>query len=388
MTVTSGFSTRDITDVSVGMSVRQDVHAAVEEFSCQVLRPDTALAVAFVSPRYPRDELGPLLQKAFGDCPVIGCTTAGEITPAGYSENSLAGFGISGKHSAIRVFPIESLKNLSPDSIRVIEENTAAWVAFTQQEAPESRAFALFMVDGMSGKEEEVVALIHQAIGNIPLVGGSAGDNLSFDKTWVLINGEFRTDAAILTLVSTTLPFETVKIQHFLPTDTKLVITEADPATRTIYEINGLPAADEYARLIGIEADALVPTVFSQFPIMLKIGDLYYVRSLQKKNADGSLTFYCAIDNGLVLRIGKGVDIVENLENRLNEIADRLPEPQLLITCECVLRRLEVLQKGLSDQINRVLTQHHAIGFHSYGEQFNAIHVNQTFSAVMLGRKS
>ena len=387
MTITSDLTTRNATDVCIGMSSKRDVRAAVEEFASQVHRSDTALVAVFVSPAYDLKELGPLLQDKFGDCPVVGCTTAGEITPTGYSENSLTGFGISGKHTSVRSYPITSLKNLSPTSLRAIEEDSATWTAFQRQERPESSVFALFMIDGMSGKEEEVVALVHQAIGNIPLVGGSAGDDLAFEKTWVLIDGEFRTDAAVLTLVNTALPFETFKIQHFIPTDTKLVITEADPANRTVYEINGLPAADEYARLIGIETDALVPTIFSRYPIMLKIGDEYYVRSLQKKNADGSLTFYCAIDNGLVLRIGRGIDMVENLEQKLDEIAARLPEPQLLITCECVLRRLEVLQKGLTDSMNRVLSRHRAIGFHSYGEQFNAIHVNQTFSAVMIGRK-
>jgi hypothetical protein len=219
----------------------------------------------------------------------------------------------------------------------------------------------------------------------MPLVGGSAGDNLKFERTWVLVDGEFRSNSAVIALVSTVLPFEIFKTQHFLPTDARMVITEADQTTRTVYEINGLPAAEEYARLIGLKPDELVPDVFSRYPIMLQIGGEYYVRSLQKKNADGSLTFYCAIDNGLVLTIGRGVDMVENLRQTLHDVSTRLSHPQLLIACECVLRRLEVQKDNLTLPMDALLKQHNAIGFHSYGEQINSIHVNQTFTGVMIG---
>ena len=51
---------------------------------------------------------------------------------------------------------------------------------------------------------------------------------------------------------------------------------------------------------------------------MLNIGGNWYIRSIAKVNEDFSLTFFCAIDSGLVLTIAKGNDIIQNLKNLKN----------------------------------------------------------------------
>jgi hypothetical protein len=49
------------------------------------------------------------------------------------------------------------------------------------------------------------------------------------------------------------------------------------------------------------------------------------------------------------------------------------------------LRRLELEQRRLSGPVGDFLASRKVIGFSSYGEQFNAVHVNQTFTGIMLG---
>ena len=99
-----------------------------------------------------------------------------------------------------------------------------------------------------------------------------------------------------------------------------MVVTEADPQMRIVTEINGEPAGKEYARLIGLDEEALSPMCFATFPVVVKIGGKEHVRSIQKVNEDGSLTFFCAIDVGVVLTVAQGVDILENLKHLLAEI--------------------------------------------------------------------
>ena len=76
---------------------------------------------------------------------------------------------------------------------------------------------------------------------------------MNFDSTFVYCDGRFSSNSAILVLATTPLPFTEFKTQHFVPTDERLVVTEADPSMRVVKEINGLPAAEEYARILGIE---------------------------------------------------------------------------------------------------------------------------------------
>ena len=53
----------------------------------------------------------------------------------------------------------------------------------------------------MSANQETVLSAIHGRMDGIPIVGGSAGDDLRLQRTHVYHQGRFHTDAALLTLV-------------------------------------------------------------------------------------------------------------------------------------------------------------------------------------------
>jgi hypothetical protein len=118
---------------------------------------------------------------------------------------------------------------------------------------------------------------------------------------------------------------------------------------------------------------------------MLRFGGEYYVRSIQRVNKDGSLTFFCAIDEGLVLRVAEGEHIVKNLEDAFDCIHEEIPNIKLTIGFDCILRLLEVKEKGLKKDIDRIFKKNFVIGFNTYGEQFGSVHVNQTFTGIVLG---
>ena len=198
-------------------------------------------------------------------------------------------------------------------------------------------------------------------------------------------DGRFHSDSAALILINTALPFIIFKTQHFVPTDKRMVVTEADPAKRIVTEINGLPAAKEYARLVGVDVHDLNPMRFAASPVVVMIDGIDYVRSIQKANPDGSLTFFCAIEEGLVLRVAHGVDLVNNLEQTFDKIRAQIGQPQLVFGCDCILRNLEISQNGLKDRVEEILKRNNTIGFSSYGEQFHGVHINQTLTGIAIG---
>jgi hypothetical protein len=249
----------------------------------------------------------------------------------------------------------------------------------------ERRAFGLVLVDGLSLMEEHFISTLYRALGDVPIVGGSAGDDLSFERTHVYFDGRFLSDAAVFALFETSLPFAPFKFHHFVPTDRKLVITEADPARRIVYEIDGMPAAQAYAKLVGVSPAALDSGVCARSPLMLKLNGDYFVRSIQRRNPDDSLTLFCAIEAGVVLTLGRSADALISAERAFDAIAARVPNPQAIIGCDCVLRRLELEADGVASQLGDFFAARGVTGFSTYGEQFNAMHVNQTFSGVALG---
>jgi hypothetical protein len=203
--------------------------------------------------------------------------------------------------------------------------------------------------------------------------------------TRVYFDGEFRSDMAVLVLVRTMHPFKLFTTDHFIPSDTKMVITEADPARRVVTEINAEPSGPEYARLVGLSPDDLTPMIFATHPVVVKVGGRYYTRSIRNVNEDGSLTFFCAVDKGIVLTLSEGTDILSNLRETFSDIEKDIGPPQLVIGCECVLRILELEKKQLKNRAGRIMVDHNGIGFGSYGEEFLAMHLNQTFTGAAIG---
>jgi hypothetical protein len=189
-------------------------------------------------------------------------------------------------------------------------------------------------------------------------------------------------------MAATQLPFKVFKTQHFVATDKRLVVTEADSATRIVTEINGLPAAPEYARILGIDLRDLVPKRFAAWPVVVLIDGTNYVRSIQKVNSDNSLTFFCAIENGLVLRVASGVDLVANLEEVFRQARAEIGTPQFVLGCDCILRKMEIVQSSLTDRVGHVFLQNNTVGFNTYGEQFHGVHINQTLVGIAIGTGS
>jgi hypothetical protein len=185
--------------------------------------------------------------------------------------------------------------------------------------------------------------------------------------------------------VHSKLPFHVFKTEHFVPTDEKMVVTKADPARRLVIEINGEPAGLEYARMVGTSAADLTNAVFARHPVVVSVGNTPYVRSIQKMNEDYSMQFACAIDEGIVLTVARGVDMVHNLEQAFAGVRARLGPPLLILGCDCILRFIEAQETGIRDRIGEIMMANNVVGFATYGEQFNAMHVNQTFTGVALG---
>ena len=102
----------------------------------------------------------------------------------------------------------------------------------------------------------------------------------------------------------------------------------------------------------------LTPSVFAERPVMVKAGGEFYVRSIQRANADGSLTFFCAIDEGVVLRLAGHTDIVVQLHGLFGAIRANIGPPELVIGFDCVLRNLEAERRQLRHAAGRILLAH------------------------------
>ena len=355
-----------------------DEAAAVADLAAQLQAGNASAVLCFCSPHYDLAKLGRALSAAFAS-PVAGCTTAGQIGERGYVNGGITAVSLESAELHAKPYLISSLT----DSTQATEVGYQAAVDLLRGSS--SKGFGLLLIDGLSNAEERIAAALFEALADVPVVGGSAADDLTNSETFVYYEGKFLSAAAVFVLFETTLPFATFKVQHVAPGERKLVITEADSERRVVYEINGKPAAQEYASAIGIELSALDTVACASHPLLLSIGGEHFVRGVRAVNSDGSLSFHCAVEVGLVLTLGEPVSPLLALEAGFASTVKRVPEPAVVIGFDCFSRRREFERRGEEVAVGAFLARHRVVGFCTYGEQFDALHVNQTFTAVALG---
>lgn len=368
-----------------GMSMKASTEDAVEELLAAIAQDRMEMVLLFCSPTYDLPAVLAEIGRLAPEVRVLGCTTAGEITPAGYRQGTITGLSLSADHFATSVQLIEPTSFEIADGAAITKTLLAEHETRHRHRFDPSRSFALLINDGLSMQEEIIVSALGDALGEIPLVGGSAGDNLAFRETAIFLDGEVHSSASLLVLVSTDLAFRVFERQHFQALEQKMVVTRADPARRVVMEINAEPAAEEYARMIGLNPDELTPLVFASHPLVVKAGGRHYVRAIQRVDADGCLHFFCAIDEGIILSVAKSGDLVANLASLFDELRVELGSIDAVIGFDCVLRYVEMEQRQMLTEASKIMAQNNVVGFNTYGEQFGMMHVSQTFTGIAFG---
>ncbi|HEX9024528.1 MAG TPA: FIST C-terminal domain-containing protein, partial [Geobacteraceae bacterium] len=146
-----------------------------------------------------------------------------------------------------------------------------------------------------------------------------------------------------------------------------------------IMEFNHKPAAVAYAEALGTSvADA--PNHFMHNPLGLVYEGEPFVRSPQQIKGD-SMKFYCGVKEGIELNLLESTDILADTKEALEMARSELGGISGVINFNCILRTLELQQKGLTKEYGELFRDIPAIGFSTYGEQYIG-HMNQT--ATML----
>ncbi len=360
---------------------RYDSDEPVKEI-VQLLGEDKlALVILFVSANADAAAVIAEAEAAFAPTQVVGCTTAGELADEGYSEDQIVAIGFPQSHFQTRVVLVPDLDRFNAQHI--IDEMIRNRNAMMLAQPDWHHEFTFLMIDGLSTKEDNLTSELAVGLGPVPLFGGSAGDGTAFGHTFVLHEGKALENAAILTQVRTNCPIKVFKSDHLVPSAQRMVVTDADPARRVVREINAEPAAREYARILGKDPEQLTAFTFAAHPVVVQIGGQHHVRAIQRVAGNGDLVFFSAIDEGLVLTLAEPLDMVRHLEQEISVLTAEM-QPDTILGCDCLLRRLEAQEKQMTGALSKVLAKNHVVGFSTYGEQYNSLHVNQTLTGVAI----
>ena len=317
-----------------------------------------------------------------------GCTTAGEITPDGIGDGEALALLLPAAHFTVRSTLIENISTSGMHTVAGEVERLIHELPDCGDGGPGRKRFAMCLIDGMSFAEEAVTAAIHWALDDIPLVGGSAGDDLRWQKPMLFHNGAVRSDGAVILLVATDLPFNLFKTDNFIPTDAKFVVTASDADRRVVSELNARPAAVEYAEALGKDAGSLSQMSFASSPVVVRVGGEYFCRAIRGAGADGSLAFACAIDDGVVLTLAEARGMVESTRSALDDLDRKLKGIDMVLGFDCCYRRVDAANRQIMRPMAELYRKYNVVGFGTYGEQYQSMHLNQTLTGIAFGRRN
>ncbi len=376
-------SSTKATHIRRAETIQKDEILAVKSLADDLYQENMAGVIFFCSADYDLDILAKAIERSFS-CPVMGCTTGGEIGST-YQQGGIVGVSFSADVFCLHTHVISLIDEFNYHDAQKVADILEGQLQFSDT-LDKEKMLGFLLIDGLSMREENTVATLYHALRELDIIGGSAGDSLKFQKTSIYANGKFQSNAAVFGLIETKLPFRTLKLQHFKPSENELVITKSDAAKRIVYEINGELAVKAYAEMIGLDVDTFSPEIFSGYPLMLQIAGEWYVRSIKEVNPDGSLSFFCAIDDGLPLTMSQTTNFTKSLRAQIDKLKEEFPDIELTLGCECILRRLEIIDNNDTTEVESLLQEINFTGFNTFGEQFNALHVNQTLTGIVFGK--
>ena len=357
---------------------RAPLAQAVEALRAQCRDSKPRLVLFFASTQYEPRLLSEKLKAAFPGACVAGCSTAGEIASGKMMTGSVVAmfFSVDTVEDAA-VAVIENLRSEAPVGKAFAEFERHFRVPVSSMDL--SRYVGMVLADGMSGAEERLMEKIGDH-SDILFVGGAAGDDLKFQKTYVFAEGKAYTDAAVLLLLRLKNGFEILKTQSFAATGKRLVATQVDEARRMVLQFDQKPAVQAYAEAIGVAREQ-VTAHFRDRPLGLMVNGDPFVRSPQRVEGQ-SIVFYCQIKEGMQLEVLHGTDIVGDTRAALARKKSSLGNIAGLIDFHCILRTLELREEKRCDEYGAIFSNLPAIGFSTYGEEYLG-HMNQTSTMLL-----
>jgi hypothetical protein len=360
--------------LAVGQSGHPEARSAGRAAAASALTgDDPQLLVAFCCGSYDLPELLAGIGEAAGDVPLIGCSTAGEISTAGPGDAGVVVTALGG--------PGFSVATAAADAAGGRLREAGADVAGCLDQLPDKpHRVLLLLTDGLAGDQSEIVRGAYRVVGaEVPLVGGCAGDDLRMESTAQLHDGRVLRNAVVAAAIASDAPLG-IGVRHGWRRVGRPMMVTASTGNR-VHALDDAPALDVYLdRLDAPVAARHDPQAFTGFALTHPLGlsrrsgeEVRFVtgadfhdRSLQcvAQVPQGGLTWFMD---------GDGASVLEATNAACRDALDALggQAPLGLMAFDCIARRGVLGQPGIQAEVDRIAgfaAGAPVAGFYTYGE--------------------
>jgi PAS domain S-box-containing protein len=387
------------------------VHAAQQAVADLSDRSLSAVLV-FASIRYDLEELLRGIFSVVGDAPILGATTAGEICNGPRRESVVVvvlacpylkvqigvGEGVSGDWEKAVTQAVSGPELLpyfsSPDN--------TIWQDLTRQG---KAAFGLLFSPGNTRYADSHSYCILEKLkrlseGRLPIFGGAAADDWRMETNYVLYDQRAYPDSVLVAVFETSLQFGTALAHGFSPSDQQA--TASRVRGHEVLELDGLPAAQVYAQMLGNEPQELEGkhlTLTSGRPLGSPdpYGQ-YTINVASYFTSEGGVRLTQPVFEGTALTVMQAEKdkLIAAGQEALRKalLRGQINEPAAVFVFSCALRH-SILGERVGEEIFRMtemVPDVPVVGFYSFGEQGLADdrvnrHNNEVISVLVIGQK-
>ncbi len=364
-----------------------DTAACAREVVAGLQGTDAAAVVFFASPAHDGRRIARELKQAFPGAAVMGCTTAGEFSEAAMGDGGVSAVALPRGVVRRAMAAMGDFRGGVDEGVRGALGSLAQQAKAPLRALDPARHVGLVLIEGMHGHEERINEILGNEAPLLSFVGGTAGDDLKFQRTEVFQDAESTTNGLALLLLELDVPYTVLKTCSYEKLGKKLTITRVDAVERIVWEIDGRPAAEAYAEALGTTADRLDSAEFATYPVALLMNDEPWIRCVQQVKPGGGLSFACRLLEGMEVEVMRNTDIIAETTSAVRDAVARVGgKASGAVLFNCAWRKLEVEKKGLAKEFLGSLGGIRAAGFHTYGESWLG-HMNCTLTGVIFGAR-
>ena len=328
------------------------------------------------------------IKEKFPNAEVLGTSTAGEFSDAGFTEGSII---LTTMHDLSTKVKGVFIDHASKYPIAYKDDIEAALKACGINIAdPNSHrdAFALEFTNAIYNAEETILSNFYAIIKNdrFPLAGATAGYTGNTPKSFVSYNGKSTQDGAVMLFVKTRCKFDIRQEDIFNPTGKQIYVTKADTMRRELHTLNGRPATTVYAEQLGVSESQAAQQTFEN-PFGRFVNGSIHIAALASLTSDKKITSFARITPNSTLEMMHIGDALQKADQTCEGILSAIPHPKFTLLMTCITRTLYFERSGMKPAIigkykNTFPT---FCGFSCYGEQIGRIHCNQTLVSLVIG---
>ncbi len=347
--------------------------AAAEE-AINGLEEPANLVIIFASSKHNQEEIISGANSVSKGAEVVGCSDAGEIIgddKNNYSQSVVA-----------MAMSLENIKLTTAEATGAKEDSYTAGKKLAEEileKNGEKPSLLMILIDGLAENGAAVVRGIQEVLGdNFPIMGGSAGDDFKFEKTYQYYNGKVVSGSVIGIALTGEVSFGMGVKHGWEPIGLPMTVTKAEGAV--LKEVDGKPALSIYEEYFGKRSEELIKEPLARMAYTYPLGmvvegmDELLIRDVVIANEKGEITAAAEIPEGSKIRlmIGDRIKAMEAAQIAAKNAMESLKkEPKAAIMFNCIARN-KLLGAECGTEINVVREiigkDVPIIGFYTYGE--------------------